>query len=202
MGAGPMVAMTRKKRSVFAAVAAGDVDAARALLNKPGVDVDAYDADGATLMYIAAAHGHTAMVELLADEGGADIRKSTPPDCKALLVTHWILDPPPQEERDAANGGACPLHIASQEERDAANGGACPLHIASLNGRLGTVRSLVERGADVNQLTSQGYTPLLATVYGGDAEEEAVVFLLENGGDANCANNDGATPVLVASMTG
>ena len=38
----------------------------------PSVDVDAYDADRATLTYIAAAHGHTAMVELLIDEEGSD----------------------------------------------------------------------------------------------------------------------------------
>ena len=55
---------------LWTAVAMGDVDTARALLQQPGVDVDAYDADGATLTYIAAAHGHTAMVELMVDEGG------------------------------------------------------------------------------------------------------------------------------------
>ena len=69
---------------LWAAVAAGDVDAARTLLQAPGVDVDAYDADGATLTYVAAAHGHTAMVELLVDEAGADISKAsvtTPRHC-------------------------------------------------------------------------------------------------------------------------
>ena len=58
--------------NLWAAVAAGDVDAARTLLRQPGVDVDAYDEDGATLTYIAAAHGHTAVDELLADEGVFD----------------------------------------------------------------------------------------------------------------------------------
>ena len=86
--------------NLWAAVAAGDVDAARTLLRQPGVDVDAYDADGATLTYVAAAHGHTAMVEMLADEGGADISKATPDDAKALLVESWRLDPPPQEVQD------------------------------------------------------------------------------------------------------
>ena len=55
--------------NLWEAVAAGDVDAARTLLRQPGVDVDAYDADGATLTYVAAAHGYTAMVELLVGGG-------------------------------------------------------------------------------------------------------------------------------------
>ena len=67
-------------------MATGDVDTARTLLQAPGVNVDAYDANGATLTYIAAAHGHTAVVEMLADKGGADVGKATPDDAKALLV--------------------------------------------------------------------------------------------------------------------
>ena len=40
---------TSMSSDLWAAVATGDVDAARTLLQQPGVDVDAYDADGATL---------------------------------------------------------------------------------------------------------------------------------------------------------
>ena len=90
-------------------MAAGDVDAARVLLQAPGVDVNAYDADGATLMYVAAAHGHTAVVAMLVDEGGAGISKATPDDAKSLLVESWHFDPPPQEIMDRIDGCACPL---------------------------------------------------------------------------------------------
>jgi hypothetical protein len=62
-----------------------------------GVYLNAYDADGATLTYVAAAHGHTAMVELLVDEAGADISKATPDDAKALLIESWRLDLPPRK---------------------------------------------------------------------------------------------------------
>ena len=54
----------------------------RALLRKPGVDVDAENENGTTAMYIAAAHGHTAVVEVLADEAHADVSKSTPDDAR------------------------------------------------------------------------------------------------------------------------
>jgi ankyrin repeat protein len=122
---------------LWAAVATGDIDAARTLLQQPGVDVDAYDADGATLTYIAAAHGHAAVVELLVDEGGADVSKPTQDDAKALLVEAWRLNPPPPEVRDRADGGACPLWIAA------------------LNGRADAARALLEWGADVNQIKSE-----------------------------------------------
>jgi ankyrin repeat protein len=156
----------RASLPLFRAVAAGDVDAARTLLRQPGVDVDAYDADGATLTFIAAAHGHTTMVEMLADEGGADIGKATPDDAK-----------------------------------DAPNGGACPLWIAATNGRMDTVRALVQRGADVNQTKVNGDTLLIGAVLGGD-NADVVKLIIEKGGDVNQATNDGFTPVFMASHNG
>ena len=164
------------------AVATGDVEAARALLRQPGIDVNAYDADGATLTYIAAAHGLTAMVELLADEAGADIRKATPDNAKTLLVESWRLHPPSQARRDKIDGGACPLYIAAR------------------NGWGDTVRALIERGADVNQTKVKGHTPLSGAASGGHAD--VVKLLLENGGDVNQARNKGCTPVWAASFEG
>jgi ankyrin repeat protein len=59
------------------------------------VDVGARNAAGVTAMYIAAAHGHTAVVELLADEGGADVSEGTLADAKMLLVESWKTENPP-----------------------------------------------------------------------------------------------------------
>ena len=129
------------------AATTGDLEAARGLLQSPSLNVNAYDADGATLAYIAAAHGHTAMVELLADEGGADISKGTRDDSKVLLNEAWRLNPPPQEVQDEPHGGACPLWIAAW------------------NGRVATVRALLERGADVNQTKVNGGAPLIAAAW-------------------------------------
>ena len=170
---------------LWAAVAAGDVDTVRALLlQQPGVDVDAYNADGATLTYIAAAHGHTALVELLVDEGGADIGKATRDDAKSLLVADWGGDPQP-----------------TQEELDAPFGGVCPLYIAARNGRAGVVRALIARGGDMNQTTKvDGRTLLIGAARGGHAD--VVKLLIENGGDVNQAANDGKSPVWVASQEG
>ena len=198
--------------TVWAAVAAGNVDAARAFLEQPGVDVDAYDwwtptvrhddgtstlaytadnaahyPDGATLTYIAAAHGHTAMVEMLVDEHGADANKATPDKAKARLIEAWRLDPPPQEDMDVPDGGACPLYIAAT------------------NGRADTVRALIERGADVNQIKVDGATPLIGAVW-NDSDDgdcaDIVTALLENGSDVHQTNHFGNTPVCFASGSG
>ena len=64
-------------------------------VGRRGVDVGARDAEGMTAMYIAAAYGHTAVVELLADEGGADVSEGTLADAKMLLVESWKTENPP-----------------------------------------------------------------------------------------------------------
>ena len=134
---------------LFAAAAKGELERstvtflARGCLARKDVDVDAYDITGATALYIAAAHGHTYMVELLVDEGGADISKATPDDAKSLLVSRRDDDdddPSPEDE----------------EAEKSLDGGASPLYIASRNGHMDAVRALVQRGADVNQIKAEG----------------------------------------------
>ena len=121
-------------------VAAGDVEGTRVLLRRSDAHtyVDAYDADGATPTYVAAALGHTAVVELLADEGGADIARATRADATALLVREWQDVPPP------------PARLGQED------GGASPLYIAARNGWANTARALIERGVDVNQTKANG----------------------------------------------
>jgi ankyrin repeat protein len=125
------------------------------------------------------------MVELLADEGGADVGKATPEDAKALRVDWGYYYPPSQEEQNEPDGGVSPLYIAARNGRDL------------------SVRALIERGANVNQVKVSGVygaTPLAAAATGGHAD--VVKLLLENGGDVNQANNEGVSPVFYASQEG
>ena len=168
------------------AAATGDLDVARAQLRQPGVDVDAHDAGswmfsrfhmtcGPTAMYAAAAHGHTAMVELLADEGGADVRKDTRADFKSFSG-------PPPHGRLLVSGATRPLFAAAK------------------NGKPDTARALIERGAEVNHAKLNGFTPLIGAA--GEGHADAVAVLLENGADANQRENNGVTPVFAASEEG
>ena len=126
----------RPTRTVFAAAAEGDLLTTRALLLRHGVDVNAEDDDGVTPMYIAAAHGHTELVEVLADEEGADVNLGTPEDSTLQLVEAWKDDPPGEYVRGRKHGAVFPLYIAAR------------------NGKVDTVRALLQRGAEVDQLTN------------------------------------------------
>ena len=181
-------------RTLFAAAAEGDVHTTRALLRKPGVDADAVNEDDITAMYIAAAHGHTAVVEVLADEGRADVGKGTRESAKLLLVEAWKENPPDAYGRDLIYDQIPPLYIAAQ------------------NGRVGTVQALLQRGAQVDQETrlvlrtktyAPGKTPLYAASEGGHAE--SIKLLIAGGGDVNKAISKPymyTTCMLIASKGG
>ena len=217
-------------RDLGEAVESGDIDDARGFLRQRGVDVDAYDENGATLTYVAAAHGHTAMVGLLVDEGGADISKGTPVDaggnaggrCPLYIAakngradTVRALIERGADVNQATNDGATPVFVASQEGHTAAltlllekggnanqaiHGGATPVLIATQNGHTAALKLLLENGGDANRATNDGCTPVIVASYEG--QTAALKLLLENGGDAKQANNNGSTPVYIASAKG
>jgi ankyrin repeat protein len=159
----------------------GDTEAARAILEagleagKP-VDVDEYDAEGATAAFTSCAHGRLEMLKYLVLEGCADASKPTP-DGFALLV-----DPTGAWKKTAGGGGATPLSIASAYNR------------------IEVVRWLIAHRVDVDQANVNGGTPLIRAAAGGYVE--VVALLLQGGADVNKPANDLATPVYVASYYG
>ena len=62
---------------------------------------------------------------------------------------------------------------------------------AAYAGRLDILRSMVEKGADVNAKTDDGHTALMSAAYNG--KDDAVNILLDKGADINAAASDGAT---------
>lgn len=73
------------------------------------------------------------------------------------------------------------------------------LHDASVDGDVEKMQSLIKKGADINEVTHDGYncTPLyLAAMYG---HKSAVEFLLVKGAKNNIPDSDGRTPLLAAS---
>ena len=168
--------------TLFAAAAEGDMLTTRALLLRHGVDVNAENDDGVTPMYIAAAHGHTELVEVLADEGNADVNLGTPEDSTLQLVEAWKDDPPWEYVRGRKHGMVFPLYIAAR------------------NGKVDTVRALLQRGAEVDQRTNR-----LETALGGasrDGRSEAVKILLDAGANTVGHNAEGTTPFLAAAAGG
>jgi ankyrin repeat protein len=68
---------------------------------------------------------------------------------------------------------------------------------AARTGSIDAARVLLEAGADVNQMTRYGWSPLLAATQ--NRNYELGKFLIEHGADVNLANQGGWTPLYLAT---
>jgi ankyrin repeat protein len=76
-------------------------------------------------------------------------------------------------------------------------GGLTALTFASREGDLESARALLDGGANVNQATEYGWTPLLTAV--NNRNYKLALFLLERGADPNLGNKGGWTPLYLAT---
>ncbi len=76
-------------------------------------------------------------------------------------------------------------------------GGLTPLVLAAREGDLDSARILLDHGADVNQLTYYGWSPVLAAT--NNRNYRLGRFLIESGADVNIANAGGMTPLYLAT---
>jgi ankyrin repeat protein len=76
-------------------------------------------------------------------------------------------------------------------------GGLTALTFAAREGDLESARALLDAGADVNQPTEYGWTPLLTAV--NNRNYKLATLLLERGADPNLANKGGWTPLYIAT---
>jgi ankyrin repeat protein len=188
----------------------GAVDAMAVLL-KAGALVDATETlRGTTALMWAAAHSHPAAVKLLL-EHGADVAVRAKP--AALGRTAYLAPTARQrasqlvsETGGATRGRAAREPAAAQDldDRDffvrrqnADGGGLTALVFAAREGDLESARLLVAGGADVNQVTQYGWTPLLTATQ--NRHYRLATFLLEHGADPNLANKGGWTPLYLAT---
>ena len=76
-------------------------------------------------------------------------------------------------------------------------GGLTPLVFAARHGDIGTVRVLLDAGADVNQVTEYGWTALLTATQ--NRYYQLGKYLLERGADPAIGNTGGWTPLYIAT---
>ena len=76
-------------------------------------------------------------------------------------------------------------------------GGLTALTFAAREGDLESATSLIDGGANVNQTTEYGWSPLLTAV--NNRNYKLAMFLLERGADPNIANKGGWTPLYIAT---
>ena len=191
----------------------GDIDKIRILLNS-GVEVDSWDEhSGMTALQHAAIKGHTAIGEILLSNG-ADI------NYMALGFPHTSLSRAVRyghkefvelllkynvdvNLQDEWGHGEMPLELAISHNRTEIakllidNGATVStIHVAASVGKLESVRSFVDAGANVNGKDESGMTPLLHAVAGGHTE--LAEFLLDSGADVNTGEKQGVVPLFRA----
>jgi ankyrin repeat protein len=76
-------------------------------------------------------------------------------------------------------------------------GGLTALTFAAREGDLESAKALLDGGANVNQTTEYGWTPLLTAV--NNRNYKLALLLLERGADPNLANKGGWTPLYIAT---
>jgi ankyrin repeat protein len=76
-------------------------------------------------------------------------------------------------------------------------GGLTALTFAAREGDLESARALLDAGADVNQATEYGWTPLLTAI--NNRNYALAALLIERGADVNRANKGGWTPLYLAT---
>lgn len=177
------------------AMRAGEPGGLLALLLEDGVDPCDTDAAGLPPLCFAAAEGRAEAASLLLRHG-ADPLLPTPFGKTPLFVAtqcqhegfldmllRWGVD----------NGRDVGIDTAD------ANGWT-PLTIGAVHGAIGSLRMLLDAGADPNICTETGWGPLMFAASGcfGADGAEAVGLLLDHGADIHAGTHRGFTPLLHA----
>jgi len=207
------------EKSFFAAAQARDTLALNAFFDA-GINPNAQNSEGRTVLIAAAARGELDIVNLLLSRG-VDVNVKDNRGYTALA--HALEARYPEVEEALLNrpelnpnvGGLLgrPILLAyvwrdnkKATERLLALGadvklqdkdGDTALHGAAETGNVEIMRMLLDKGADPNAKNKEGGTPLMwAAVFGND---DAARLLLSRGADASLKDNDGITALAWAS---
>jgi len=197
----------------FAAIAAGDAEKVRTLLDETPDLVHEPAGDGASAALTALYNRNPALADELAARSGA----LSPWEAAAFDDTGRLEDLI-RESIDVVVGwsadGWQPLHLAAffgrvesarilldadapVDEYSRNRIAVQPLHAATSGGHSEIVWLLIASGADVNATQQLGYVPLHAAAHNGDVE--SVRALLSAGADPTVANDEGNTPADLAA---
>jgi ankyrin repeat protein len=169
----------------------GHIEVARALL-QAGANARKSNVFRQTPLHSASEKGHIEIVRALLEAGaGADVRKCDTAFYNHSPISHACEGKHFEVFRALVEAGGDVNKVASV--------GRTALHDASWCGLTEGVRYLcVEKGADVNKITTDGAGGTPLTVASVNGKVEAVRVLLEAGADVNKRNSDGRTPLFHA----
>jgi ankyrin repeat protein len=181
--AGPAVDAARK----------GDVKKLKALLAQDPKLVNEKDNNGDAPLHQAALHGQVAAVQFLL-ESGADVNAKNSYGAY-LPGDYWAAVSGASNQTDPVK-----ILFAPGNNDEYRKNGYTPLHLAvfSTNHKK-IVDLLVAKGANVNDQSASGATPLLFAVMRGQKDD--VTYLLDHGANPNLADAYGDTPLMCALQT-
>lgn len=207
--------MARTREELFAAIEAGDVDAARALVTADPSLASARDDDGVSALMRARYRSDRGLIEAILAAGpeldafeaaalgdldrlavllagGADADAVTADGFTALHFAAFFGKP------EAAR-----LLLDRGADVDARGRGwmtGTPLHSAASGRHVDVVEILLAAGADPNARQSGGWTPLHSGAHNGDVA--TVVLMITAGADLEAVNDDGASVLALARESG
>jgi ankyrin repeat protein len=179
-----------RETAVLVAARTGAVPVMQLLLDAGG-DANAKESlRGQTALMWAAAERHPAAVKLLIAKGADVNAKTEGKDAPQGGTMRQGASPPPSDGNGTSNGSAAganrPNAAGMRQARNApaANGanGYSAVMFAARAGDLETVRTLLDAGANVNDIGRDGLNPLLLATHRGYAK--LAMFLLDHGASA------------------
>ncbi|CZS82182.1 unnamed protein product [Fusarium graminearum] len=172
----------KHENAISLASAEGHAGIVRMLIDA-GANLDFSNADGASLLCLAAFNAHEEVLKILLGE-----------ELPVNIVDHACMGPLHYAARRKGSTRIMKellVHGADIHARDA-NGDTC-LNVAVASGIFEEVKFLLKHGADVNARDRQGNSCLHQAMTYRDTEWSITQVLLDNGADVNAQNHKGRT---------
>jgi ankyrin repeat protein len=202
--------------SLYQAVAKGDNEQVKSLISQ-GADINVKNGTGATPLHVAIANGKIETANLLIQKGAdvntKDIKGNTPLHAAAVkgdIKTANLLISKGADVNVENKYGLTPVSRALLSDGGGrlmvellVSKGAkvSALHLAAHRGDIDKVRSILEKGTNVDVRDKAGHTPLFYAASAGQLH--VVEFLISKGADVNAKDNrDGETPLFYAGDAG
>jgi ankyrin repeat protein len=192
-GADPNERMLNTDTVLMMAARTGNIATMTLLLDR-GADVNAKETSrGTTALMWAVAQRHSAAVQLLVDYG-ADVSAASSPAWQDRPVGYAkAVDPRPSRKRDNSRVYS---QIGPRNMQPKNGGGLTPLAFAARVNDRESVRILLKAGADVNQVTNYGWSPLLIATE--NRYYQLGSLLLDHGADPNVVTKGAWSPLYIA----
>lgn len=155
-----------------------------------GLNPNAVDNLGISVLILAAQRGHKDVVKMLLDFK-ANPNYAIPDDGNTALL--WALWTEHVECARVLVEGGADIHAKNHKGESVFMG-------AAQNGYLELIDKIIAEGEDVNEQSDSGTTPLMEASYYG--QPEAAKKLLQNGANPNLQDNWGFTALMHASEFG